>query len=197
MAVNDLDLTVAGWVGTDPRHYPGRDGHVPYTQFRLARRRWVFDREQSTHVDGGTDWFTVKVFRDTAMNVAESVRRGDPVVVKGRLQLDAWTPTDGQERTTAVLVASALGHNLELGTTRFVRTVRGSGGGGGEGPVGERSAVPVDADVLGHAPDDPDLLALGPVGPVGPDDPDVAGREPLDLTGAVELVDEPLGVTGV
>lgn len=173
MAFNDVDVTVAGWVGNDPRHYPGQDGQVPYTQLRLARTRRSFDREHNAYVDAGTDWFTVKVFRDVATNVSESLRRGEPVVVHGRLHLDEWTSADGQERTTATIVATAIGHNLALGTSRFVRTIRGSGGGSGGGPAGAAHGIVQGG---GHLPPDP----LG--------DEHLAR---LDLTGAVLLDDEP------
>lgn len=152
MATNDLDLTVVGWVGSDPRLYPGADGQVPYTQFRVGStaRRW--DREQGTYTDDTTDWFTVKVFREMARNVSDSVRRGDPVVVRGRLHLEEWTDQEQQTRTTAVLTANAVGHNLERGVSRFSRVLRESAGGRGDAPT-DRSAgdeprdqVPDEAD---------------------------------------------------
>jgi single-strand DNA-binding protein len=177
MDANDIDITVAGWVGSDPRHYPGQDGQVPFTQVRVARTRRSYDRAHDTYVDAGTDWFTVKVFRDAATNVAESLRRGDPVVVHGHLRLDEWIAADGQERTTATLVATAIGHNLALGTTRFVRTVRGGATGGGTRPDQTGGGEPGIGEAL---PTDPlDGVEDGP------------GDVPVDLSGALLLDDEP------
>jgi single-strand DNA-binding protein len=175
MAFNDVDVTVAGWVGNDPRYYPGQDGQVPFTQLRLARTRRSLDRERNVYVDAGTDWFTVKVFRDVATNVSEALRRGDPVVVHGRLHLEEWTGGDGSERITPTIVATALGHNLALGTSRFVRTIRGSGGGAAGGPAGA-GGPGAARDGGAHLPPDP------------------LGEEHLarvDLTGAVLLDDDP------
>ena len=43
-----------------------------------------------TWVDGQTSWFTVNCWRSLGRNVAESVRRGDAVVVHGRVRVDVW-----------------------------------------------------------------------------------------------------------
>ncbi|HEY0189414.1 MAG TPA: single-stranded DNA-binding protein [Cellulomonas sp.] len=186
MAVNDLDLTVIGWVGSDPRHYPGQEGHVAFTQFRLGSTRRVLDREQGVYVDGQTDWFTIKVFRAAATNVSESVRRGDPVVVHGRLQIDDWLNPEGLTRTTPVIVAAAVGHDLSRGTTRFVRTVRSSPPEGtepshGSDGLGMPETGGRGADGAGTEPGGP-----GP----GAEERDPEGRPPVDVTGAAVLDDD-------
>ncbi|NKY08210.1 single-stranded DNA-binding protein, partial [Cellulomonas hominis] len=127
MAVNELSLTVVGWVGSEPTLHVNDEGRVPFTKFRLASTPRVYDREQDAYVDAPTNWFTVKAFRSLASNVAASVRRGDPVVVHGRLRLDDWTSPEGHTRTTAELVAEAVGHDLGRGRTDFMRTVHDGG----------------------------------------------------------------------
>lgn len=173
MAVNELNLTVIGWVGNEPTHYPGTQGQVPFTSFRLASTARVYDRVQDAFVDSGTSWFTVKSFRDLARNVGESVRRGDPVVVHGRLTMAEWVSPDGQVRVTAELVADSVGHDLARGTTRFTRVLHDAraGRGGDGGPDGRGSAAggdggPVDvsgAVVLEDEPDEvlPEAVAIG------------------------------------
>lgn len=167
MAVNELTVTVVGWVGSDPVQYRGEDGQVPFTKFRLASTPRVYDREQDGYVDADTSWFTVKTFRHLALNVAEAVRRGEPVVVHGRLRIVDWVAPDGRARTTAELTADAVGHDLSRGTTRFTRTVhvtRGPGAPGAEpedepgeeGALGEHDLGPVDLSrAVELADDDP------------------------------------------
>ncbi|HWS58637.1 MAG TPA: single-stranded DNA-binding protein, partial [Actinotalea sp.] len=104
---------------------------VPYTSFRLATTARWFDNRIGAWTDGPTEWFTVKAFRDVAFNVAASVSKGDPVVVHGRLRTEVWSGDDGP-RTTLVLEAAALGHDLTRGTARFARTVRVAAGPGSD-----------------------------------------------------------------
>ena len=133
MAVNELGITVIGLVGSDPVCYRGGEGQVPFTRFRLASTPRVYDREQDAYVDAGTSWFTVKAFRQLALNVAECVRRGEPVVVHGRLRLVDWVTPEGQQRTTGEITAESVGYDMSRGTVRFTRTVHGPTAEGAEG----------------------------------------------------------------
>lgn len=158
MSTNELTLTLVGWLGSDPKHYPGTapaagttaDPGVtgtpgapstPFTTFRMASTRRWFDRERGAWVDGRTEWFTVKAWRGAARNVAESLRKGDPVLVHGRLSTDEWSTADGEPRTSLVLDAIAIGPDLAYGTARYARTVHASGPAGedtaGDGAAGE------------------------------------------------------------
>jgi single-strand DNA-binding protein len=181
MAVNELDLTVVGWVGNEPTVYRGDEGQVPFAKFRLASTPRVYDRERDRYVDADTNWFTVKVFRQLAQNVAESLRRGDPVVVHGRLRLEDWVASDGSTRTTAELTADSVGHDLARGTSRFSRTVHearaASGDGSGDGA----------GDAGGGGEDG------GGPGAAGAQER-VRSITPFDVSGAVELPDDVEGV---
>lgn len=181
MAVNEIGLTVVGWAGNEPTLYLREDGQVPFAKFRLASTPRVYDRAQDAFVDGPTSWFTVKAFRALAQNITASIRRGDPLVVHGRVRLVDWVTPDGHTRTTAELTAESVGHDLTRGTTRFMRTVHegrpadasapGQGGpggpGGGPGSPGSPGAVVAGQTELLH----------------------VAG--PVDLSGALVLPDDP------
>jgi single-strand DNA-binding protein len=120
MSTNGLVVTVVGWAATKPREVTGG---VPFTSFRLATTPRYFDSRQGGWADGRTEWLTVKVFRDVALNVAASVNKGDPVVVHGRLRTEEWQGDDGL-RTGLVLEAAALGHDLTRGRAVFARTIR-------------------------------------------------------------------------
>ncbi|PVU81944.1 single-stranded DNA-binding protein [Cellulomonas sp. WB94] len=185
MSTNELTLTLVGWLGTEPRHYPGTNGATPFTTFRMASTRRWFDRDKGVWADGRTEWFTVKSWRSAARNVAESLRKGDPVVVHGRLSTEEWTGPDGS-RTTLVLDAIAIGPDLAYGSARYSRTVHGSGTGpdGAEGDVaaGDDERAPADL-----SPDELDDLALD-------DDAvsdDTAEPDPLD-----RLAEEALSLAG-
>lgn len=127
MGTHTQDVTVVGWVGSELRtyHLDGVGG-VPYTQFRLASTRRVLDRSTGAFRDGPTLWFTVKAWRATAVNIADSLTKGDPVVVVGRLGQSEWVAQDGSPRTELVLEALSVGHDLSFGRTQFRRTLGGA-----------------------------------------------------------------------
>lgn len=117
----DVTVTLSGFVATTPTLFRSQSGN-DFTSFRIAQTRRYLDRERGEWVDGRTLWFTVKVWKHVARNVALSLHKGDPVVVTGRLSLDEWDGPDGP-RTSLVVEATALGPDLTLGEARFTRTV--------------------------------------------------------------------------
>ena len=172
MSSNAIVTTVVGWAATAPREIHA--GRVPYTSFRLATTPRHFDRGQGIWVEGRTEWLTVKVFRDTALNVAVSVCKGQPIIVTGRLRTEEWQGENGT-RSGLVIEASALGHDLTRGRATFVKTTHLAAdprhGAAGADPVpGGAAGAPDDAgladDGQGPTPgDDVDPWALdGPAG---------------------------------
>ena len=155
MSTSDLTVTLVGWVGTEPKHYTGT-GVTPFTSFRMANTRRYFDRAQSTWTDGRTEWFTVKVWRQQALNVASSLRKGDPVLVHGRLSTEQWDGPEGP-RTSLVLEAQAIGPDLTYGRAAFARTVHVTGAGdaatGDRPETGDGEDGPAAAD--GYGAEDP------------------------------------------
>ncbi len=118
--MNEIDVTLRGWVGADVRHRLA--GDTPVADFRLGVTPRHYDTKQSGWVDGETQWFTVKAWRQLADNVRDSLRRSDPVVVHGRLTQSTWIK-DGVERTTLEVTAVSVGHDLSLGTSQFRRSL--------------------------------------------------------------------------
>lgn len=114
-------LSVAGLVATTPRHLVTQDG-LPITSFRLASSQRRFDRSQNKWVDGETNWYTITAFRQLAINVAQSVSKGDRITVSGKVRVRDW---DNGERagTSVEIEANTLGHDLTWGTSNFTRTV--------------------------------------------------------------------------
>jgi single-strand DNA-binding protein len=114
----DAHVHLTGNVGGNVEY---RDNGVPVASFRLACTPRV--RRNGEWVDGPTTWLTVTCFRGLATNLSGSLRRGDPVLVSGRLRTNTWT-RDGVEHERTVLEASAVGHDLTWGTSAFRRTTR-------------------------------------------------------------------------
>ncbi len=114
-------LHLTGLVATTPRHLVTQDG-LPITSFRLASSQRRFDRSQNKWVDGETNWYTVTSFRTLAVNVSQSISKGDRIAVFGKLRVRDW---DNGERagTSVEIEAETVGHDLAWGNSNFTRTV--------------------------------------------------------------------------
>lgn len=150
---NQIEITVRGWVANAPRllERPGRQAMMTMRLGSTPRR---YDAEQGW-VNGGTEWFSVLAFRDLAGNAARSLRKGDPVLVHGRLRLTR-SAYQGKEYVSNEIVADAIGPDLGFGTTLFARAGRRER----DGLDGDR---PLGAGVVG--PDDDGAEHPGVGGP--------------------------------
>ena len=118
--MNDAMVTFQGWVGNEVVHRETPQGNV--ANFRVGVTPRIRKRT-GEWVDGQTSWFSVSCWRQLADNVRDSVRKGDPVLVHGRLRTDVWERTDGQSSVTHVVEAVHVGHDLTRGTARFTRSL--------------------------------------------------------------------------
>ena len=119
----DAMLTIGGYVGTDVEFREG-NGAGALAVFRVGSTPRWFDRASGSWRDQETVWMTVKAWRGLAHNVKASVRKGEPVIVTGRLRASRWKDESGEERSRLVLDAVAVGHDLNRGTSAFLRTER-------------------------------------------------------------------------
>lgn len=116
--MND-NIFLTGLVATTPRHLVTSDG-LAICSFRLASSVRRFDRASNRWVDADTNWYTVSSFRSLAQNSAESIQKGDRVIVSGRLRIRDWENTD-RSGTTVEIEADSIGHDLTYGTASYVR----------------------------------------------------------------------------
>ncbi|MGH3446706.1 MAG: single-stranded DNA-binding protein, partial [Nocardioidaceae bacterium] len=61
--------------------------------------------------------------RALAVHVRDSIRRGDPVIVVGRLKTQEWEK-DGSRNSRFVLDATTVGHDLARGVSTFTKAQR-------------------------------------------------------------------------
>ena len=107
---------------------------LPITSFRLASSQRRFDRSQERWVDGETNWYTITGFRQLAINAAASVKKGDRVVVVGRLKIRDWENGE-RSGTTIEIDADSLGHDLMWGSSAFIRSVSTTAVATADGPA--------------------------------------------------------------
>lgn len=128
-------LTVTGVVATEPRVVTTSSGTV-ITSFRLASSQRTFDRKTNEWKDLGSNWYTVSCFRALAEHVAACVKKGERVIVSGKLRIKSWT-SDGREGTSVDIEADAVGHDLFWGTSQFTRSLSSAHAKGAEAASSE------------------------------------------------------------
>lgn len=121
--MKEMQLTVAGNVIANPEQHFGHRSGLPFTTFRVAHNRQNFDRESGQWAQTGTDFLKVIAFGSLGLNIVESVAKGDPVVVHGRLSLKEWTQGE-KSGTDAEITASAVGWDFNFGQGDFHKVKR-------------------------------------------------------------------------
>jgi len=121
--MNDATVTIGGYVGSDVEFIEG-NGTNSRALFRVGSTPRWYDRSSGGWRDQETIWITVKAWRGLAHNVKASVRKGEPVIVTGRLRASRWKDESGEERSRLVVEAVAIGHDLNRGTAAYRRTER-------------------------------------------------------------------------
>ena len=115
-------ITITGLTATDPRHLVTSEG-VAISSFRFASTDRRYNRATEKWEDGDTTWFTVSAFRGLAENVKASVKKGERLIITGRLRIRDWE-TDDRKGTDVEIEADAIGHDLTWGTTQFAKNPR-------------------------------------------------------------------------
>lgn len=120
--MSDTFVTLHGWLGGDVQ--VRQAGDAPVASFRLGCTPRRFNRRTNSWSDAPTQWYSVSAWRALGENCRDSLRRGDPVVVHGRLEVRVWVNNAGVEVTSLEVEASSVGHDLGRGVSRFTKTAR-------------------------------------------------------------------------
>src|SRR3954454_5073046 len=153
--MNESYVTLQGWVGGDVDIRAV--GDTQCASFRVGSTPRY--NRNGTWVDGQTSWFTVNCWRTLGKNVHESIRRGDAVVVHGRVRVDVWEREDKTSSVSWIIDATFVGHDLNRGTSAFLKTLRQM--------RDPRETEEVREMVHAYEPDGPQLDSAGePVPPV-------------------------------
>jgi len=144
--LNESLVTLQGWLGSDVT--VRQAGESTVATFRLGCTPRRYSKKTESWVDGETQWYSVNAWRALADHCAGSLRRGDPVVVFGRLDVEIWTNKAGIEVSSLSVDARFVGHDLNRGTSQFTKSARSEQAQGvpsdvvePEGTTAERSAA--------------------------------------------------------
>ena len=141
------NITVRGFVASEIRSST-TPGGVATASFRHGSTERRYDRAASTWVDGNTNWFTVQGYRQLAGNIGCSIKKGQRVIIVGRLKMRSWEK-EGRIYHVAEIDAESVGHDLMWGSANFTRTI----GAGSQGAAAQPETAGTD-DTSGHPPGD-------------------------------------------
>jgi single-strand DNA-binding protein len=141
-------ITLTGIVGSDPRAVTTTEG-LAITSFRLASTQRRFIKAQEKWVDGETNWYTVTSFRQLAANSAVSVRKGERILVTGRLRIREWE-NSGKSGINIEIEAEAIGHDLSWGTAAFSRGAGSTPVDAGSPSADAAAGFPSEAELAGR-----------------------------------------------
>ncbi len=135
--VNFNRVILAGNMTRDPELRFTNDG-IPVCSFGIAVNRV---RSRSEEVD----FFNISAWRELGETIANYKKKGDPILVEGRLQYRTWEAQDGSKRSAVDVVADRVEF---LGRPGDSDDGASSGGGGqarrGGGRGGRREEVEID-----------------------------------------------------
>jgi single-strand DNA-binding protein len=126
-------VILAGNLTRDPELRFTQSG-TPVCGFGLAVNR-VFSKNEEV------DFFNVSAWRELGETVANYKKKGDPILVEGRLQYRTWEAQDGSKRSAVDVVADRVEF---LGGRSDSDDGASSGGGGGQARRGGGRREEVD-----------------------------------------------------
>ena len=124
----DTVITVIGNLTADPELRWTQSG-AAVADFTVASTPRTYDRNAGEWRDGDTLFMRCSVWRDTAENVAESLRQGMRVIVQGRLTQRSYDTQQGERRTVVELQVDEIGPSLRRARAQVTRTAPSGGGG--------------------------------------------------------------------
>jgi single-strand DNA-binding protein len=120
MMNNEAHISLSGYVATQPSLRWTRTG-VPALSMRVAWTPRRLDRVTGEWIDMDTSFLTVCAYRKLAENAATCLRKGDPIVLRGRVSTRDFEDKDGHPRTALEVDAISFGHDLTRGVATFQR----------------------------------------------------------------------------
>lgn len=175
----ETQLTVVGRLATD---VDGRrlNSGTTVANFRIASTERRFDQAGGGWGDGDTLYMDVRCWRGLAENAIRSLKKGDPVVVTGRVFTRDYEH-QGQRRTAITLDARSVAADLAHCYVVLTRTRRGGvdAQAGDDREAAEGAADARENDSRGEPEGDASAVAGPQAGP-GPDAarPQLVGAAP-------------------
>jgi single-strand DNA-binding protein len=129
--MNENTVNIVGTLGKDPelRYTTGGRG---VASFSVATNR-RYKKKDETEWTEQTTWFNVVAWADLGEHCAESLAKGNRVMISGRLETREYEGKDGTKRYFTEIIADNIGAELRFATCKIDRIKREGAGHPGEG----------------------------------------------------------------
>lgn len=122
-----IPVTIEGNLTGDPEHGAGESGNE-YARFTVAVNDRRLNETTNRWEDAGTVFHRVVVFNQQSRHVADSLRKGDSVIVAGDLRFGTYTDKEtGHSRESRDIVADNVGASLRFANVDIERSPKANG----------------------------------------------------------------------
>ena len=147
-------IMLRGFVTAEPKFWQRSPEQAPLAEIRLGHTARRLNKATGEWEDGQTSYYTVKCWRRLAVNVKGSLRKGDMILVRGKVVMRTWVDDQQRNRVQMQVEADSVGHDLAFGWSHFNRGDQSPWN--ATRPQAEGEATPQSVDAY---EDDADALA--------------------------------------
>ena len=139
-----IPVTLEGNLTGDPEHGASESGNE-YARFTVAVNDRRLNQATGLWEDNGTVFHRIVVFNQQSRHVADSLRKGDQVIVAGEIRFGTYVDKEtGQSRETRDVVADNVGASLKFAGVAVERAPKAaSPGASASGPIATPAATGV------------------------------------------------------
>jgi single-strand DNA-binding protein len=129
----DNTVTVVGNITRDPELRFTNTGRGMATFGLAVNRRW--QNRQSGEWEEQVSFFNIVAWGDMGENIAQSIHKGDRVIVNGRLEQRSYEAQAGEKRSVVEIIADEVGPSLRWASATVTKAERAQGEGGRSAPA--------------------------------------------------------------
>jgi single-strand DNA-binding protein len=114
-------ISLRGFVTAEPRFWQASPTQTPLAEIRMGHTPRRLNQATGEWEDGETSYYTIKCWRRLAVNVKGCLRKGDMILVRGKVVMRTWVDDQQRNRVQMQVEADAVGHDLAFGWSHFNR----------------------------------------------------------------------------
>jgi len=114
-------ISLRGFVTAEPKFWQSSPTQTPLAEIRMGHTPRRLNRATGEWEDGETSYYTIKCWRRLAVNVKGCLRKGDMILVRGKVVMRTWVDDQQRNRVQMQVEADAVGHDLAFGWSHFNR----------------------------------------------------------------------------
>jgi single-strand DNA-binding protein len=115
---NEADVSLIGFVATQPRKGRTKTG-ITTLSMRVGWTPRTVDKTTGEWSDQPSSFATLWCYRKVAEYASVCIRRGEPIVVRGRLRVREYTDQNGVRRSSVEITAESIGHDISRGISTY------------------------------------------------------------------------------